>query len=96
MSGKLVREDILYAWPESFIGGARRWFDRSIISGRLENIDLNLNLGPTFFETRKMQPQQLLIDFEYLDGEVKYMETMPAARGVQAFGQVQGNSLGIT
>ena len=96
MSGKLVREDILSAWPESFIGGARRWFDRSIISGRLENIDLNLNLGPTFFETRKMQPQQLLIDFEYLDGEVKYMETMPAARGVQAFGQVQGNSLGLT
>ena len=84
MSGQLVGNDILSIWPDDFIGGARRWFVRSIIGGRLENIDIDLKLDPTFFETRKMQPKHLSIDFDYMDGQVKYMHTMPAVRDVQA------------
>jgi len=96
MLGHLESQDILSAWPEKLVSGAYRWFERSIIAGRLEKIGLNINLDDVFFETRNLQPHNLTVDFEYHDGDVKYMDTMPAALGVQAQGQVLGNGLALT
>jgi len=92
-SGNLAPSQILSIWPDDLVGGARRWVERSIIGGRLTDVELDVDLDEAFFELRSITPENLKLTFHVEEGDVQYMATMPPAIGLEIDVVMQGNRM---
>lgn len=100
----LLPRTLMSMWPPELIGGARRWIVRSIQGGQLENVRFTVNLDETFFAAGDINTlfdspdpltERLSIAFDVTNGDVRYVETMPLAKGVTAQGSIANNQLSL-
>lgn len=95
MKGGLSPEEFMSLWPVKALDGARRWLDRALLGGQIEDISAEINLDESFFEDRSLTPERLQLSFFVNEADVSYMGTMPPARGVSGHGRIAGNQLEI-
>jgi hypothetical protein len=93
MTGTLTPDQFLSLWPVNAFGGARRWIDRSILSGDIRELTAGVNLDEAFFTAPALTEDRLRLRLSGQNVEVKYMDTMPKATGVTAQGEIRGNRL---
>ena len=93
MAGQLSPEALLSLWPEEAIGGARRWIERAILAGVIENVSLRANLKSDELRGEPIANEKLRLDFDVRDGVVKYISTMTPMEGAVGRGVLQGNRL---
>ncbi len=93
MSGRLRPDEFLSLWPVDAIGGARRWMERSILSGELTKLEAEIRLDEAFFETPTLTDERIKLKFEGRNMDVQYMMTLPKASGVAGVGEIIGNRL---
>ena len=98
MEGALSPDGLMSLWPEGFVGGARRWIERSVLEGEIRNLRLVADLEGTDLagETADgdripMDDDDLRLDFEVEDGRVRYISTMTPLEGARGRGVMLGN-----
>jgi len=96
MNGRMTPDQILSLWPVAAASGARRWMERSLISGTLNQLNTSINFDPAFFEDRLLTEERLKVHFSSQNANVQYMEFMPPALGVNGYGSIIGNQLNMT
>jgi len=96
MSGIMRPEEFLSLWPSEAFGGARRWIDRSVISGDITQLDAEIALDPAFFNDRSLTADRLKLYFGGRNTAVRYMETLPPAVEVSGWGEIIGNRLDLS
>ena len=92
-TGPMSPEQLLSLWPVGFGDGARRWIARSVLGGRIDRLDFDVNLDPDFFEQPALTPDRLQVAFDVSEGTVRYIETMPPLEQAAASGRIVGNRL---
>jgi len=95
MSGFLKPDQFLSLWPVESFGGARRWINRSVISGNITQLEADIALDEDFFEDRLLTEERLKLLFSGNDTSVRFIETMPQAVEVAGGGQIIGNRLSV-
>ncbi|MGB0907209.1 MAG: AsmA-like C-terminal domain-containing protein, partial [Maricaulaceae bacterium] len=93
INGTLIPKDVLALWPPKAAKGARDWIKRSALGGRLENVNLSLDLDAEDFAQLPPLPRDSAkLSFDYKDGTVLYISTMTPANEVNGSGILYGNS----
>jgi len=59
MTGTLTPDQFLSLWPVNAFGGARRWIDRSILSGDIRELTAGVNLDEAFFTAPALTEDRL-------------------------------------
>ncbi|WP_427450697.1 DUF3971 domain-containing protein [Litorimonas sp. WD9-15] len=95
MTGEIGIQEFVALWPVNAVGGARRWFERAVIEGQINDLDINLNLDGDFFADPVLTSERVQIAFGVANADVRYMETMPPIFGVTGTGTINGNSLSM-
>ncbi|WP_418152860.1 AsmA-like C-terminal domain-containing protein [Litorimonas sp. RW-G-Af-16] len=95
VGGVFKPSDLVNLWPVSFADGARNWIGRAVLDGQLENVNFKLNLDEAFFAAPALTPERLSLDFDVVDGDVRYISTMTPLMGVSGKGQIRGNALSL-
>jgi len=95
MSGTLSHEELLKLWPVEAFDGARRWIDRAILGGQLDQVEATINIDESFFDAPHLTADRFQLRFGGSGFDVKYMPSMPIAMGVQGAGELIGNRLDV-
>jgi len=95
MAGEIGIDEFVALWPVNAVGGARRWFDRAVIDGQINDLDISLNLDEAFFTDPILTSERVQIGFGVTNADVRYMETMPPIFGVTGIGTIDGNRLSM-
>ena len=93
--GPMSPDQLLSLWPVNAADGARRWIERSVLSGSLDTAEFNIDLDPDFFAEPVLTPERLQLTFDVSDGEVRYISTMTPLTRAKARGRIDGNSLSL-
>jgi len=95
MSGTLTHEELLMLWPVNTFDGARRWIEKSIQGGDLTQVEARVNFDETFFAAPSLTDNRFQLLFAGHGFDVKYMQSMPHAKGVRGEGALIGNRLNV-
>jgi len=95
MSGFLQSDQFLSLWPLEAFSGARRWINRSVLSGNITQLEAVVALEEDFFKDRLLTEDRLKVLFSGNNTSVRFIETMPQAVEVVGGGQIIGNRLSV-
>ena len=95
MRGELSSAELLSLWPESRVGGARRWVERAVEKATFTGIDLRASLSREEMAA-PLPNDALAVDFEVADGTVRYISTMTPLTQARGRGTLRGNALAFT
>ncbi|WP_298912042.1 AsmA-like C-terminal domain-containing protein [uncultured Algimonas sp.] len=91
----LSAPDLLSLWPVDAADGARRWIDRAVLEGRIDNVVFDVDLDADFFETPRLNADRLQLTFDAHDGVVRYISTMDPLVEASGSGRIDGNRFGF-
>ncbi len=92
VDGEMTAKDLLSLWPSKLVLGARRWIKRSITSGRITALDVTFDAPASALNGAPLENDQLTLNFDVHDADVKYISTMTPLTGVSGSGILRGNS----
>ncbi|MCC5997228.1 MAG: hypothetical protein JJU18_12765, partial [Oceanicaulis sp.] len=95
VSGTISREDVLRHWPVDFALGARDWVRDAVLGGRLNAVELDIDLTGEALERGSLADDQLSLRFRFENADVRYVSTMTALRGLSGEAELRGNSLSL-
>ncbi len=92
--------ELLQVWPTVTASKTRHWLLRHLGAGRVDNVFLDMALGPAAFDGKKETPvwtgDGLTATFDIIDGAVKPLETLPILRDVTGKGVIKGEDLTVS
>ena len=91
----ITAPQLLSLWPVKAADGARRWIDRSVLTGTLHNVRYNVDLDEAFFAEPILTSERLQLDFDVRNGAVRYISTMDPLTDAFGAGRVDGNRFGF-
>ncbi|WP_040671702.1 YhdP family protein [Rhodobacter ferrooxidans] len=81
-----IRHDRLLAlWPVSVVPVTRAWLAENLQQGLLFDVKAALRIAPGL-------PPRLSLGYEFADGDVKFLKTMPPIRNGYGYATIEGNS----
>ncbi len=91
MNGVMVVPELLQVWPVKFADGARRWVERSILSGDINTLSFEADYerigdGPLVEKTMDL-------DYSVTGGVVQYISTMTPATDIVGTARISKNAL---
>jgi hypothetical protein len=92
VNGVMGPDDLLALWPVNFAGGARRWIERSILQGKVSNIEFVFDIDGETLKQGPLQNEDVRLSFTVLDGETRYISTMTPLTNISGAGILRGNS----
>ncbi len=96
VAGAMDAKQLLSLWPAQFAAGARRWIDRAVLAGQIENIKFDLKVSESAFSGAPLRDDDLSLTFNVANADVRYISTMSPYTGVSGSGVLRGNSFEIT
>lgn len=94
--GSFDKDVLLSFWPESLGDGARRFVVKRVNGATVTEANATLTLRPDSMREGYLRDSDLLVNFAYRDGDVKFLDDVPAARNVLGTGRLTGNSFLIS
>ncbi|MEL6687724.1 MAG: AsmA-like C-terminal domain-containing protein [Pseudomonadota bacterium] len=91
----LTAPQLLTLWPIRAADGARRWIDRSVLEGTVQNVQFDVDLDQAFFDDPQLTDGRLELTFDVQDGVVRYISTMDPLVGAKGSGRIAGNRFGF-
>ncbi len=91
--GIFLTSDFLEYWPTEFVPGARRWIFKAMQSGTFKTLDAQFDLDAAALSQAPMTNDQITVNFEIENADVKYMDHMPPYVNAGAKGSIIGNQL---
>ena len=91
LSGDITPQTVLNYWPNDFALGARDWISRSLLSGDIPRIDLDVSIQEDNLESGILDNEDLRISFNYFNSDVKYISTMTPLTGASGSALLEGN-----
>lgn len=88
-------QHLLSLWPTDAASGARRWIDRSILDGRLDDVVFDVALDEVFFTDPTIDSGAFELTFRVTDGVARYISTMTPITGVSGTGRIEGANFGF-
>ena len=91
--------ELLQVWPSITAPKTRNWLLRHLGLGRVDNIFLDVALGPEAFDGNRETPafsgDDITGSFEVIDGSVKPLLSMPLLRDVSGSGKIENERFEI-
>ncbi|MGB6231241.1 MAG: AsmA-like C-terminal domain-containing protein [Litorimonas sp.] len=87
----LSAPQLLALWPVEAADGARRWIDRAVLGGRLQDTVFDVALDEAFFADPALTEDRLKLSFSVSDGAVRYISTMTPLTDAVGRGRIDGN-----
>ncbi|WP_421786839.1 AsmA-like C-terminal region-containing protein [Hyphobacterium sp.] len=82
VEGDVSPELVLLFWPVELADGARDWIEGAVISGRLYDAHLDLDLNAESLVARRLPNERMTLTFAFEDAAFRYISTMtPVTRG---------------
>ncbi|MEM7728800.1 MAG: AsmA-like C-terminal domain-containing protein [Pseudomonadota bacterium] len=94
-TSSLGAPQLLSIWPVEAADGARRWIERAVLDGSLQNVAFNVDRDRAFFEDPKLTQDRLDVSFDVQDGVVRYISTMDPLTEARGSGRIDGNRFGF-
>ncbi|WP_208995510.1 AsmA-like C-terminal domain-containing protein [Pseudovibrio sp. Alg231-02] len=92
--------EVLQVWPTVTAPKTRNWLIDHLGPGRVDNIALDLALGPEAFDgdrsTPAWQGDGLTASFDVIDGSVKALKTLPVVRDLTGTGKIENEDFSIS
>lgn len=96
VEGDISPDLILQYWPVELADGARRWIESAIISGRLFDARLELDLNAEALVAKRLENERMALSFAFEDAAFRYISTMTPLTGGSGRGTLFGNSFELT
>ncbi len=92
--------ELVQVWPTITAPRVRTWLINQLGTGRVDNISLDMALGPAAFDgdrsTPAWQGNGLTASFDVIDGSVRALNTLPVARDLTGSGKIENENFSIT
>lgn len=88
-------QQLLSLWPTDAAGGARRWIERSVLDGSLNNLAFDIDLDEAFFVSPSLDQGQIDVTFDVVDGVARYISTMTPLTNAKGSGRIHNETFGF-
>lgn len=96
VEGDISPDLVLQYWPVELADGARRWIEEAVISGRLFDAHLDLDLNAEALVAKRLEDERMTLGFAFENAAFRYISTMtPVTRG-SGRATLFGNSFELT
>ena len=96
VEGDISPDLVLQYWPVQLADGARRWIKEAVISGRLFDASLDLDLNAEALVEERLEDERMTLSFAFDEAAFRYISTMtPVTRG-SGRATLFGNSFELT
>ena len=92
VEGDVPPELVLRYWPVELADGARRWIEASIISARVFDAHLELDLNAEALVAKRLDDDRMTLGFAFEDAAFRYISTMTPMTGASGRATLFGNS----
>ncbi len=82
-------------WPDALAAPARRWIAEHIDAGNLAGGRMRIRLGREAFESERLPPDTVVLDFSFADLKVRYLPPVPPLKGARGRGRLNLSSLDL-
>ncbi|WP_421791450.1 DUF3971 domain-containing protein [Hyphobacterium sp.] len=96
VEGDVSPQMVLLFWPVELADGARDWIEGAVISGRLFDAYLDLDLNAEALVAKRLANERMTLTFSFEDAAFRYISTMTPVTGGQGQGTLFGNSFELT
>lgn len=95
LSGEIDAPTLLRFWPVELGKGARDWLVEALLSARISDVTLDLNLTPEALALERLPDEALEVTFALREGALRYIPEMTPLSGAVARGVLRGDSFRI-
>ncbi|AEV37971.1 hypothetical protein PSE_3465 [Pseudovibrio sp. FO-BEG1] len=92
--------EVLQVWPTITAPKTRDWLINHLGPGRVDNVYLDLALGPAAFDGDKATPawqgNGLTAKFDVIDGSIKALKSLPVVRDLTGSGKIENEDFSIS
>ncbi|MEN0654158.1 MULTISPECIES: YhdP family protein [Hyphobacterium] len=96
IGGRIGPREVLAYWPIDLADGARVWVDEHVISGRLLNAQLALDIDGESIAAGIIPNDRLSLRFDFDDAAFHYITTMTPMTGASGSAVLYGNAFDLT
>lgn len=96
VEGDVSPQMVLRFWPVELADGARTWIEGAVISGRLFNANLDLDLNAEALVAQRLANERMTLTFSFEDAAFRYISTMTPVTGGRGRGTLYGNAFSLT
>lgn len=94
-SGTITPATVLHFWPVKLGDKARDWVQENVLGGRLFDAQIILDIKPDSLRDKRLNDEDIRIDFSFTDGEVSFLEDLPAVQEGSGEGRLTGNGFSL-
>lgn len=96
IGGQIGPREVLAYWPVELADGARDWVVEHVISGRMQNANLDLDLNAESIVAGVLPNDRLSLSFDFVDANFHYITTMTPMTGARGSAVLRGNAFDLT
>jgi hypothetical protein len=96
VTGDVSPDLVLLFWPVELADGARDWIEGAVISGRLYDAHLDLDLNAESLVARRLDNDRMTLSFAFEEAAFRYISTMTPVTGGRGQGTLFGNAFSLT
>ena len=92
VEGDVPPELVLQYWPVELAEGARTWIEEAVISARVFDAHLDLDLNAEALVAQRLSNERMTLSFAFEDAAFRYISTMTPVTGGNGRATLFGNS----